>query len=34
MRARAAHIGGQIEIVSRRGEGTRLELRWLAEESL
>ena len=34
MQARAAHIGGQIEIVSRRGEGTRLELRWLAEESL
>jgi two-component system nitrate/nitrite sensor histidine kinase NarX len=34
MQARAAHIGGQIKIVSRPGEGTRLELRWLAEESL
>jgi len=33
MQARAAHIGGQIEISSRRGEGTRLELRWLAEET-
>lgn len=34
MQARAAHIGGQIEIVSRRGAGTRLELRWLVEASL
>jgi signal transduction histidine kinase len=28
MRARAARIGGQIEIESAPGEGTRLVLRW------
>jgi signal transduction histidine kinase len=28
MRARAARIGGQIDIQSAPGEGTKLELRW------
>jgi two-component system nitrate/nitrite sensor histidine kinase NarX len=34
MRARAAHIGGQVEIESEQGRGTRVTVRWAAENLL
>lgn len=33
MQARGTHIGGRVEVLSRPGEGTRLELHWPVEEA-